>query len=117
MRKASAGTVLGVLPERGRRGLPLEELYRKLFNPQLYLAYGRIYASEGAVTPGPPGRPRTACRWARSGASSMRCATSVTGSAWSSGFTSRRRAADCGRSARPAALVKQAGRRGGAPAA
>ena len=50
--RQSAGTVLGVLRERGRRGLPLEELYRQLFNPQLYLAYGRIYASEGAVTPG-----------------------------------------------------------------
>ena len=35
--RQSAGTVLGVLRERGRRGLPLEELYRKLFNPQLYL--------------------------------------------------------------------------------
>jgi len=33
----SAETVLGVLRERGRRGLPLNELYRQLFNPQLYL--------------------------------------------------------------------------------
>jgi len=49
----SAETVLGVLRERGRRGLPLEELYRQMFNPQLYLlAYGRIYASNGAMTPG-----------------------------------------------------------------
>lgn len=49
----SAATVLGVLRERGRRGLPLEELYRQLFNPQLYLlAYGRIYANQGATTPG-----------------------------------------------------------------
>jgi hypothetical protein len=29
--------VLGVLRERGRKGLPLDELYRQLFNPQLYL--------------------------------------------------------------------------------
>ena len=50
----SAETVLGVLRERGRRGLPLEELYRQLFNPQLYLlAYGRIYSNKGAMTPGP----------------------------------------------------------------
>jgi hypothetical protein len=43
----SAKTVLGVLRERGRRGLPCEELYRHLFNPQLYLvAYGRIYANQ-----------------------------------------------------------------------
>ncbi|MER6174425.1 reverse transcriptase domain-containing protein [Streptosporangium sp. NPDC001681] len=49
----SAETVLGVLRERGRRGLPLEELYRQMFNPQLYLlAYGRIYANKGAMTPG-----------------------------------------------------------------
>jgi group II intron reverse transcriptase/maturase len=49
----SAETVLGVLRERGRRGLPLEELYRQMFNPQLYLlAYGRIYANKGAMTRG-----------------------------------------------------------------
>ena len=44
----NAETVLGVLRERGRRGLPCNELYRQLFNPQLYLlAYGRIYANKG----------------------------------------------------------------------
>jgi group II intron reverse transcriptase/maturase len=49
----SAATVLGVLRERGRRGLPCDELYRQLFNPQLYLlAYGRIYTNQGAMTPG-----------------------------------------------------------------
>ena len=52
----SAETVLGVLRERGRRGLPLEELYRQMFNPQLYLlAYGRIYSNHGAMTPGASG--------------------------------------------------------------
>ena len=50
----SAETVLDVLRERGRRGLPLDELYRQLFNPQLYLlAYGRIYSNKGAMMPGP----------------------------------------------------------------
>jgi group II intron reverse transcriptase/maturase len=49
-----AATVLDVLRERGRRGLPLERLYRQLFNPQLYLlAYGRLYSNKGAMTPGP----------------------------------------------------------------
>jgi group II intron reverse transcriptase/maturase len=49
-----AVTVLDVLRERGRRGLPLERLYRQLFNPQLYLlAYGRLYSNKGAMTPGP----------------------------------------------------------------
>src|SRR6266496_3392182 len=49
----SAGTVLGVLRDRGRRGLPCDELYRQLFNPHLYLmAYGRLYSNHGAMTPG-----------------------------------------------------------------
>lgn len=49
----SAETVLKVLRERGRRGLPCNELYRQLFNPDLYLvAYGRIYSNDGAMTPG-----------------------------------------------------------------
>jgi retron-type reverse transcriptase len=49
----NAETVLGVLRERGSKGLPCNELYRQLFNPQLYLlAYGRIYANQGAMTPG-----------------------------------------------------------------
>jgi group II intron reverse transcriptase/maturase len=49
----NAETVLNVLRERGRRGLPCNELYRQLFNPDLYLvAYGRIYSNDGAMTPG-----------------------------------------------------------------
>jgi retron-type reverse transcriptase len=49
----SVETVLKVLRERGRRGLPCNELYRQLFNPDLYLvAYGRIYSNDGAMTPG-----------------------------------------------------------------
>jgi group II intron reverse transcriptase/maturase len=52
----NAETVLEVLRERGRRGLPCDELYRQLFNPGLYLlAYGRIYANHGAMTPGADG--------------------------------------------------------------
>jgi hypothetical protein len=52
----SADTVLGVLRERGRHGLPLQRLYRQLFNEQLFLmAYGRIYANDGAMTPGSTG--------------------------------------------------------------
>lgn len=50
----SAEVVLGVLRERGRKGLPCNELYRQLSNPQLYLlAYGRIYSNDGAMTQGP----------------------------------------------------------------
>ncbi len=52
----NAETVLGVLRERGRRGLPCTELYRQLFNPNLYLlAYGRLYSNRGAMTPGVDG--------------------------------------------------------------
>jgi retron-type reverse transcriptase len=48
-----AETVLSVIRERGRRGLPLERLYRQLFNKELFLvAYGRIYSNQGAMTPG-----------------------------------------------------------------
>jgi len=48
-----AGTVLEVLRERGRKGLPCDELYRQMFNKSLYLlAYGNIYSNKGAMTPG-----------------------------------------------------------------
>jgi hypothetical protein len=33
----SAETVLDVLRERGRKGLPCDELYRQMFNKSLYL--------------------------------------------------------------------------------
>jgi retron-type reverse transcriptase len=49
----SAETVLGIIRERGRRGLPLEDIYRQLYNPALYLqAYGKIYRNQGAMTAG-----------------------------------------------------------------
>src|SRR5438309_8253824 len=48
-----AETVLGIIRERGSRGLPLEDVYRQLFNPALYLrAYGKLYPNRGALTPG-----------------------------------------------------------------
>ena len=50
----NATTVLGILRDRGGKGLPCNELYRQMFNRDLYLlAYGRIYANHGAMTPGP----------------------------------------------------------------
>ena len=49
----SAEALLEIIHERGKRGLPLERLYRCLFNPELYLrAYGKIYRNNGALTPG-----------------------------------------------------------------
>src|SRR6266498_5626671 len=51
MRKAD--TVLGIIRERDKRGLPLEDLYRQLYNPDLYLrAYARLSTNTGALTPG-----------------------------------------------------------------
>jgi hypothetical protein len=36
----NAETVLAIVGERGERGLPLEDVYRMLYNPDLYLASG-----------------------------------------------------------------------------
>src|SRR6266704_319503 len=48
-----AEVVLSVLRERGRKGLPCTQLYRQMFNGDLYLlAYGNIYSNAGAMTPG-----------------------------------------------------------------
>jgi group II intron reverse transcriptase/maturase len=49
----TAEVVLSVLRERGRKDLPCTQLYRQLFNKELYLlAYGNIYSNSGAMTPG-----------------------------------------------------------------
>jgi len=49
----SAETVLGIIRDRGKRGLPLERVYRLLYNRDLYLlAYGKIARNHGALTPG-----------------------------------------------------------------
>lgn len=50
---ANAKTVMTVYSDRGKRGLPLEGVYRQLFSRDLYLrAYGRIQRNDGAMTPG-----------------------------------------------------------------
>ena len=49
----NAETVLNVIRSRGERGLPLEDIYRQLYNRELYLrAYGRLYSNQGAMTKG-----------------------------------------------------------------
>lgn len=49
----NAETVLAIIQERGKRGLPLEDIYRQLFNPDLYLrAYARLYSNKGAMSKG-----------------------------------------------------------------
>jgi group II intron reverse transcriptase/maturase len=48
-----ATTILGIIQERGKKGLPLERAYRLLFQRDLYLmAYGKIYRNAGATTRG-----------------------------------------------------------------
>jgi retron-type reverse transcriptase len=48
-----ANTVLGIIHERGKAGLPLEDIYRQLYNPHLYLrAYDRMRQNDGAMPPG-----------------------------------------------------------------
>src|SRR4030095_13688963 len=48
-----ATTVLSIIRERGQRRLPLEEVYRQLYNPDLYFrAYAKLYPNKGALTPG-----------------------------------------------------------------
>src|SRR6184192_345193 len=49
----TAEDVLTVIQDRGRRGLPIEDVYRQLYNPTLYLrACGNLTSQQGAVTPG-----------------------------------------------------------------
>src|SRR5438876_1564759 len=49
----TAEVVLSVLRDRGGKGLPCTQLYRQMFNKDLYLlAYGNIYSNQGAMTPG-----------------------------------------------------------------
>jgi group II intron reverse transcriptase/maturase len=49
----SAETCLSIIRTRGERRLPIDDLYRQLFNPEFYLqAYGKIYRNDGAMTPG-----------------------------------------------------------------
>src|SRR3954463_7164521 len=49
----NAQTLLTVYRARGTQGLPLERVYRQLFNPHLFLmAYANLYGNAGAMTKG-----------------------------------------------------------------
>ena len=49
----TAQTILTVIQERGKRKLPLERVYKMLFNRELYLAaYAKLYSNGGAMTKG-----------------------------------------------------------------
>jgi group II intron reverse transcriptase/maturase len=52
----STDTILGLIRERGRKGLPMERVMRLMYNPDLYLtAYAKLYKNQGAMTPGVTG--------------------------------------------------------------
>lgn len=49
----NANTIRDIYQKRGSKGLPLERVYRHLFDPELFLtAYGKIYRNDGATTKG-----------------------------------------------------------------
>ena len=66
----SADTVLGLIRERGKRGLPLERVYKLLFNPEL-----------GAIERRMPSSGRGRRKRARSGTSPAAYFTRQPGSA------------------------------------
>ena len=49
----TADTILNIIQDRGKRKLPLDDVYRQLYNPDMYLrAYATLYKNKGAMTPG-----------------------------------------------------------------
>ena len=62
----TAETIIGLIGKRGKKGLPLERVYKLLFSRDLYLeAYGKIYRNDGAMTHGVTDERLTGCRWQR----------------------------------------------------
>ena len=49
----TAETILNIIQNRGKRKLPLDDVYRQLYNPDMYLrSYAKLYPNDGAMTPG-----------------------------------------------------------------
>lgn len=49
----NAETVFNMIRKRGQRKLPVEDVYRLLYQRELYLrAYGKLYRNKGAMTEG-----------------------------------------------------------------
>jgi retron-type reverse transcriptase len=65
-----ARVYLGLVRERGKKGLPLTRVYRQLYNRDWYLiAYGKIYRHAGATTQGTTEEPVAAMSRAKIDAS------------------------------------------------
>jgi retron-type reverse transcriptase len=49
----TAETILNIIQDRGTRQLPLDDVYRQLYNSAMYLrSYAKLYSNAGAMTPG-----------------------------------------------------------------
>jgi len=49
----TAETILNIIQDRGKRKLPLDDVYRQRYNPDLYLrSYAKLSPNDGAMTPG-----------------------------------------------------------------
>ena len=52
----TADTILNIILDRGKRKLPLDDVYRQLYNPDFYLrSNAKMYKNAGAMTPGTTG--------------------------------------------------------------
>ena len=52
----TAETILNIIQDRGKRRLPLDDVYRQLYNPDMSLrSYTKLYKNDGAMTPGTTG--------------------------------------------------------------
>jgi len=52
----TAESYLNIIQDRGKRKLPLDDVYRQFYNPDLYLrSYAKLYKNDGAMTPGTTG--------------------------------------------------------------
>jgi group II intron reverse transcriptase/maturase len=59
-----AETTLLIIEDRGKKNLSLGNVYRRLYNPDLYLrAYGRLYRNKGAMTRGTTGETVDGMSW------------------------------------------------------
>jgi hypothetical protein len=46
----TADTILNIIQDRGKRQLPLDDVYRQLYNPDFYLrSYAKMYKNNGAM--------------------------------------------------------------------
>jgi len=52
----TAETILNIIQDQGKRQLPLDDVYRQLYNPDLSLrSYAKLSKNDGAMTPGTTG--------------------------------------------------------------